>query len=84
MKTAELLAQLEPVVETSSEEPEAGESHSEDDFWEAIELLELSLKSFDALMRREIDIPEGRKRIIDGLTADIGMFLTNFQTIEEN
>jgi hypothetical protein len=82
MKTSELYAEAEPVQASFPiEEVEEG-CFNDDDFWEAIDLLESAKKSVDAVLRYAEGLTQGREKILKNLSDDIGVFVSHFVETE--
>jgi hypothetical protein len=90
MKTSDLLAQLRaeeaPVGQVccgidDEEEADGAEGtedfFDEDDFWEAVDLLETSKKMLAIIIRRET-IGPARRHLIENHINDIGVFCSQF------
>lgn len=82
MKSTEVIEQLKAEPTDTDEVPD---EYEDDDFWEAIDLLETCRKSLLAVLRYNgDDLNMGRNRLLNNLSDDIGMFLGHFVEVNDN
>lgn len=76
MKSSEVREKLAIIPDDELVE---AEEYDDDDFWEALDLLETCRKVVKNIIdRHQDDLTVGRSRIIHNLADDIGVFLSHF------
>ena len=81
MKLSDALTEIREAV-AEDEDDDATESHDEEDFWTALDLLETSRKCMLAVLRRD-EVGEVRKKLLANHCDDIYQFLDLFLELEK-
>src|SRR5688572_13927753 len=82
VKTSELYQV--PVEEPDDYEEEPTVTYTDDDFWEAIELLEVSRNAITSTLKYGESIPRARRKLLENLHIDISMYLSYFIEVTDS
>ena len=84
MRLSDALAEIRAEDAAAAEEAAEGtETHEEEDFWEALDLLETARKTMLKLLKREDELGEVRRQRLQNHCDDIYQFLDNFLELDK-